>query len=112
MGYELGTIALILCVLAAWIKVFLINPYRGARHIANIVSSTADVEEKENSKEVLKDVGNSTINFLGFMGSCIGMAFLSLPIALLRLPYFVNLILAIGAVGLLMLSYSYFQNRS
>jgi len=96
---------------AAWVKIFLINPYKAARHVINVVNPNADVEEKDESKDAIKTFGTAFINFFGFFGSCLAMSFLAIPIATLKLPYLVNLMLALSAVVLLVLSYFYFQNR-
>ncbi len=109
--YELGTLTLIIAASAAVIKVFIVNPYRGARHISNIVRPNADKHDKEESKEVLRVVGNQSLNYLGFLGSFFLVAILAFPLALLQLPYIANLILGIGAVAFLVFSYYHFQNR-
>jgi len=54
VGYELGTVALILVGVAAWVKIFLINPYNAARHVINVVNPNADVEAKDESKDAIK----------------------------------------------------------
>jgi hypothetical protein len=108
---ELGTVALVIAGMAAAIKFFVVNPYRGARHIANVVRPNADGEEKEESKEVLRVVGNQTLNYFGFLGSCLLILVFSIPIALLHLPYVINLILGFSAAAFLAFSYYHFQNR-
>lgn len=108
---ELGTVALIIVGMAAAVKLFVVSPYRGARHIANVVRPNADKYDKDESKEVLREVGNQSFNFLGFMGACFLVSVLSLPIALLQLPFFANLLLGIAAAIFLVFSYSFFQNR-
>jgi hypothetical protein len=108
---EFGTVALIIAGMAAAIKLFVVNPYRGARHIANVVRPNADKYEKEESKEVLRVVGNQTINFFGFFGSCLLILLLAIPIASLHLPDIANLTLGVCAAALLVFSYYHFQNR-
>ena len=108
---SIGTFALIIIGLAAAIKIFIINPYRGARHIANVVNPNAKEYEKEESKEVIKGVGNQALNYFGFMGTFLGLTILGAGVAMLGLPYAVNLILGIGATCVLFLAYYYFQNR-
>ena len=109
--YELGTLALIIAGSAAVIKVFVVNPYRGARHISNIVRPNADKHDKEESKEVLRVVGNQSLNYVGFLGSLFLVAVLAFPVALLSLPYMANLILGVGALIFLVFSFYHFQNR-
>jgi hypothetical protein len=109
--YELGTFALIIVGMGAAVKVFIINPYRGAKHVANVVRPNADKYDKEDSKEVLRVVGNQTLNYFGFIGSFLLVSILAIPIALLRLPYFINLILGLGAASFVVFSYYHFQNR-
>lgn len=108
---ELGTVALIIVGMAAAVKLFVVNPYRGARHIANVVRPNVDKYEKEESKEVLRIVGNQAFNFFGFLGCCLIILVLTIPIAFLHLPYIINLILGICAAALLVFSYYHFQNR-
>jgi hypothetical protein len=108
---ELGTVALIIVGMAAAIKFFVVNPYRGARHIANVVRPNADKYEKQESKEVLRVVGNQTLNYFGFLGSCLLISVLTIPIALLHLPYIINLALGLIAAAILVFSYYHFQNR-
>ena len=107
----LATFALILVGLVAAIKIFIVNPYIGARHIANVVNPNAKENEKEESKEVIKGVGNQALNYFGFMGTLIALIALGTGIAMLGLPYVVNLILGIGAACVLFLAYYHFQNR-
>ena len=109
--YELGTLALIIVGMAAAIKVFIVNPYRGAKHVANVIRPNANKDDKEESKEVMRVVGNQALNYLGFIGSFFLVVILAIPIGLLHLPYFINLILGLGAAAFLVFSYYYFQNR-
>jgi hypothetical protein len=97
--------------MGAAIKFFVVNPYRGARHVANVVRPNADKYEKEESKEILRVVGNQTLNYFGFLGSCLLILVLTFPIALLHLPYIINLILGLSAAAFLVFSYYHFQNR-
>lgn len=108
---ELETFALIIAGMAAAIKVFIVNPYRAAKHVTNVVRPNADKCEKDEAKEVLRVVGNQTLNYFGFIGSFLLIAIFALPIALLHLPYLINLILGLGAATFLVFSYYYFQNR-
>lgn len=108
---ELGSLALIIVALAAGVKFFIINPYNGVKHIANVVRPNTEKNDKEESKEVLSVVGNQALNFFGFWISCLIVVALSILIVFLHLPYIVNLILGIGAAVFLILSYYYFQNR-
>ena len=108
---ELGTVALVIAGMAAAIKFFVVNPYRGVRHITNVVRPNADKYEKEESKEVLRVVGNQTLNYFGFLGSCLLVFVIGFPIALLHLPYIINLVLGLCAAVFLVFSYYHFQNR-
>ena len=109
--YELGSLALIIVAAVAMIKVFIVNPYRGVRHVANAIRPNADKYDKEESKEVLRVVGNQTLNYFGVIGSFLLVVILALPIAFLDLPYLINLILGLGAATFLVFSYYHFQNR-
>ena len=109
--YELGSLALFIAGVGVVVKVFIINPYRGVRHVSNVIRPGANKNDKEESIEVIKEVGHQASNYLGFMGSCFAVILASLPIMLLKLPYIVNLFLGIAAAILLWISYNYFQNR-
>jgi hypothetical protein len=109
--YELGTFALFIAAAFAVIKVFIVNPYRGARHISNAIRPSANKADKEESIEVIKEVGHQASNYLGFIGSFSAIAILAVPIALLGLPYILNLFLGIAGLILLVISYYHFQNR-
>jgi hypothetical protein len=109
--YELGSLALIIVVAVAMIKVFIVNTYRGVRHVSNAIRPGANKSEKEESIEVIKEVGHQASNNLGFMGSLFAVGFVALPIMLLNLPYIINLILGIAAAIFIFISYNYFQNR-
>ena len=106
-----ATFALIIIGLVAAIKIFIVNPYRGARHIVNVVNPNAKEYEKEESKEVIKGVGNQALNYFGFLGTFFALIALATGIAMIKLPYVVNLILGIGAACVLVLAYYHFQNR-
>ena len=109
--YELGTLGLIIVGMAAAIKVFIVNPYRGAKHVANVIRPNADKDVKEESKEVLRVVGNQALNYFGFIGSFLLVFILALPIGLMHLPYLINLILGLCAAAFLIFAYYHFQNR-
>lgn len=109
--YELGSLALIIVAAVAIVKVLIVNPYRGVRHVSNAIRPGANKNDKEESIEVIKEVGHQASNYLGFMASCFAVILVSLPIMVLRLPYIVNLFLGLVGAILLFISYNYFQNR-
>jgi hypothetical protein len=109
--YELGTLALIIVAAVAMVKVLIVNPYRGVRHVANTIRPGANKNDKEESIEVIKEVGHQASNYLGFLGSCFALILVSFAIMLVRLPYIVNLFLGIAGAIFLLISYNYFQNR-
>jgi hypothetical protein len=109
--YELGALVLIIVAAVAMVKVLIVNPYRGVRHVSNAIRPGANKNDKEESIEVIKEVGHQASNYLGFMGTFFVLILASLPISLLKLPYIVNLFLGITGAVLLLISYNYFQNR-
>ncbi len=109
--YELGTLALFIVAAVAMVKVLIVNPYRGVRHVSNAIRPGANKNDKEESIEVIKEVGHQASNFVGFIGTLFLLILASIPIILLKLPYVVNLFLGILGAVLLFISFNYFQNR-
>jgi predicted PurR-regulated permease PerM len=87
------------------------SPIRGAKHIYNATNPNANPSDKKESREILKETSNQVSNYLAFMFSCFALIALIGLVAILQLPYLVNLILGLLAAALLVYLYFYFQNR-
>jgi uncharacterized protein YqhQ len=87
------------------------SPIRGAKHIRNAVSSKANSSDKEESKEIISDAATRVTSYLGFMASFFVLIMLFFLVALLNLPYILNLVLGLCGAAALYLSFNYFQNR-
>lgn len=87
------------------------SPIRGARHIKNAVSSSVNKSDKEESKEIIRDAATRVSSYVGFMFSLFVLILLFFLVALLNLPYILNLILGLCGAAALFFSFNYFQNR-
>lgn len=87
------------------------SPIRGAHHVYKAISPKANSADKEESKEILKDTGTQISSYLGFLFSFLVLCLAGGLVAMLDLPYAINLILGIGGAVLLFFSFNFFQNR-
>ena len=87
------------------------SPIRGAKHLKNAVSSNVNKSDKEESKEIIRDAATRVSSYLGFMFTLFALILLFFLVALLNLPYILNLILGICGAAALFFSFNYFQNR-
>jgi len=87
------------------------SPSRGAKHIRNAVSSNVNASDKKESKEIISDAATRVSSYVGFMGSFFVLIMLFFLVALLNLPYILNLVLGLCGAAALYLSFNYFQNR-
>lgn len=87
------------------------SPIRGARHVYKALSPKADKFDRDESREILRDTGSAVGSYLGFMFTFFFILLVATAVALLQLPYIVNLVLGLVGAGILAYSYVYFQNR-
>ncbi len=87
------------------------SPIRGAKHVKNALSSNSNTSDKEESKEIIKDTATRVSSYFGFLLSFLVLMMMSFLVAILHLPYLINLILGICGAAALYFSYVYFQNK-
>jgi hypothetical protein len=87
------------------------SPIRGANHVKNVLSSKSNTSDKEESKEIIKDAATRVSSYFGFLLSFFALMMMSFLVAILHLPYIINLILGICGAVALYISFIYFQNR-
>jgi fatty acid desaturase len=87
------------------------SPYRGAKHVYKSFSPKADKYDRAESREILRDTGSAVGSYLGFIFTFLLILLIAAAIAVIQLPYFVNLVLGLIGAGILFLAYVYFQNR-
>lgn len=87
------------------------SPIRGARHVYKALSPKADKFDRDESREIIRDTGSAVGSYLGFIFTFLFLLLIATAVALLQLPYIVNLVLGLIGAGILAYAYVYFQNR-
>jgi hypothetical protein len=91
-------------------QLFIRAPYRGFRHIYNLLNKNTDASTREESREIVSGVGRGISSYLIFFVSLIvGIAIITL-VGALGIPVLSILTMLIVGVGLLLI-YSWAQNR-
>ena len=89
---------------------FIRAPYRGAKHVINVVNPKSTSEIKNESKEVITTAGKSASSYLIFSFALILGVGIFAFVGTLQIPVLTLITLVIVAVGLYFI-YSWAQNR-